>query len=136
MLLTASVTQSAPTTLSQVLSSLKAGDPGGASSALERLLEGPPPEAAALKRLWASFQSLLERRGYFVATPAELETSLREIADLGEGFDLHDLARALARFDAALTECGPRTQPRRFPQISRFAPRCECTRHPKKGDPR
>lgn len=130
------MTQSAQKTLTQVLSSLKAGDPSGASAALERLPEGPPPESAALKRLWASFQSLLQRRGYFVDTPAELEASLREIADLGEGFDLHDLARALARYDAAVSECGPRTLPRLFPQIRPFAPRCDCTRHPKKGDPR
>ena len=130
------MTEAARSDLSQVLSSLKAGDPSGASTTLGRLLDGPPPDATTLKRLWGSFQSLLQRRGYFVDNPAEFEASLKEIEDLGEGFDLHDLVRALARYDAALSECGSRRLPRRFPQIRHFAPRCECGRHPKEGEPR
>lgn len=128
------MSESVPTPLSQVLESLQEGDPSSASAALGRLAEGPPPDSALLKRLWDSFQSLLQRRGYFVDKPAELEVSLREIEELGEGFDLHDLARALARYDATLTECTSPKQARRFPQIRNFAPRCECGRHLKEGD--
>jgi alkanesulfonate monooxygenase SsuD/methylene tetrahydromethanopterin reductase-like flavin-dependent oxidoreductase (luciferase family) len=72
---------------------------------------------------------LLNRRGYFVGTPAELAQSLEEIRQLGEGFDLFDLARALASSDAAATSCRNSAIGLLFPELAAFSPGCGCGRH-------
>jgi hypothetical protein len=48
------------------------------------------------------FLDLLKRRGYFIDTPLELKASLQEIRNVGEGFDLYDLAAQLERVKPGL----------------------------------
>jgi len=79
-----------------------------------------------LAGMWNSFKRLLHRRGYFVSTPAQVEASLEEIASVGEGFDLYDLARNLAHYDAARMTCRGLADHRALPELRRFAPRCTC----------
>ena len=50
---------------------------------------------AAVEKLRAAFLSLLRVRGYFVTTPEDVAASLREIKNVGRGFDLFDLLDAL-----------------------------------------
>jgi hypothetical protein len=53
-------------------------------------------------RVKAAFVDLLRRRGFFVDRPAELRRSLQEIREVGEGFDLFDLATRLERVKPGL----------------------------------
>jgi hypothetical protein len=71
---------------------------------------------AGLERLRAAFLSLLRERGYFVKTPEDLATSIREIRDVGPGFDLYDLFDCLG------------LSPRRcLPELSEWFGRpCSC----------
>lgn len=48
-----------------------------------------------VERLRAAYLSLLCLRGYFVRTPEDVAASLREIKNVGPGFDLFDLFDAL-----------------------------------------
>jgi hypothetical protein len=79
--------------------------------------------------LWDPLVGLLDARGYYVAAPAQLSTSLREIHRVGEGFDLYELCRALAQCDAAITDCLKASPARAFPALAPFAPRCGCRVH-------
>src|SRR5215831_13015681 len=87
----------------RVLEAMEAAEPSQAAAVLARLthdLESKGVNGVNLTGMWNSFKKLLHRRGYYVATPAQLATSLDEIDAVGEGFDLYDLASSLARFDA------------------------------------
>jgi hypothetical protein len=55
-----------------------------------------------------------------------MAASLDEIAAVGEGFDLFDLARNLARYDAVRMECRGLADHRVLPELKRFAPDCAC----------
>jgi len=103
----------------EILHAMEAAEPTEAAAVLGRM-----PHAAQginLARMWTSFKRLLHRRGYFVATPAEVETTLTEIEAVGEGFDLFDLARGLAHFDAARMDTLGLQGHRALPELRRFA---------------
>lgn len=120
----------------KILHAIDAADPAEASEVLARLtaeLHAHGVHGVNLTGLWNSFKRLLHRRGYFVSTPAQLATSLDEIATVGEGFDLFELARHLARYDAVRMECRGLADYRVFPELRRFAPSCAC--RSKREDP-
>lgn len=98
------------------------------ASLWERKQGEAPPSA-----LREAFLDLLRRRGYFVSTPDEFATSLMEIESLGEGFDLHDLARQLATLDLVASQCLRLTPQPQFPELHPFAPLCPCGQHPLKS---
>lgn len=103
---------------------MEVAEPNEAAAVLERLSEHVRTHEGNginLARMWASFKRLLHRRGYFVGTPAEIETSLQEIEAVGEGFDLFDLARGLAHFDALRMEAQGLIGHRALPELRRFA---------------
>jgi hypothetical protein len=95
---------------------MKAGDGSAALEALSRSLNGKALPVRHERDLWASFLILLDKRGYFTGSPDQLETAFGEIAQVGEGFDLYDLARRLARYDADVHGSPS------FPELGRFAP--------------
>jgi hypothetical protein len=117
-----------------VLEALEAVEPSQATRALSGLAEALHARGADeldLNHAWKAFKRLLSRRGYFVDTPAKLIASLKEIQQIGEGFDLFDLARSLARYDAVRTKCRHLAGSRTLPSLSAFAPDCACTKHRK-----
>ena len=69
---------------------MKRGDVRGAAEAARRL--GDPP-AEGLRGV---FFALLDQRGYFVKSAEQIAASLREILEVGPGFDLYELSAALA----------------------------------------
>jgi hypothetical protein len=86
----------------RVLDALGSGDAGAATNALRALSRaGPDPDGKSpeLADVWTAFTRLLHRRGYWVTPPADLDASLREIREMGSGFDLYELLGALAAFD-------------------------------------
>ena len=108
---------------------MEATEPTQAAEVLSRLtmeLHASGVNGVNLTGMWNSFKRLLHRRGYFVGTPAQVETSLDEIASIGEGFDLFDLARNLAHYDAARMACRGLADHRALPELQRFAPACAC----------
>jgi hypothetical protein len=105
-------------TAGEILHAMEAAEPTEAAAVLGRLTEC---RGINLARMWISFKRLLHRRGYFVATPAEVEMSLAEIEAVGEGFDLFDLARGLARFDAARMDSMGLRGHRALPELRRFS---------------
>jgi hypothetical protein len=78
-------------------------------------------DGASLSSVWEPFLYLLERRGYFVSGPAETRHALREILEMGPGFDLYDLAAAVARCDHALARHLNAPTSRAFPELKSFA---------------
>ena len=102
----------------EVLQAMEAAEPTEAAAVLGRLTVC---QGLNLARMWTSFKRLLHRRGYFIATPAEVETSLTEIEAIGEGFDLFDLARGLANFDAIRMESLGLHGHRALPELRRFS---------------
>lgn len=102
------------------LDAMKRADTAEAIERVRRLAEEVREgrDRPELEGIWESFRALLHRRGYFVDAPGDLAGSLNEIYQLGEGFDLHDLARALAGLDALL---GGGPGRRRFPELGRFS---------------
>ena len=113
---------------------MEAAEPSQAAMVLAQLmseLESKGVNGVNLTGMWNSFKRLLHRRGYFVATPAQLAASLDEIHALGEGFDLFDLASNLARFDTVRMNYRGLAGHRALPELKRFAPPCDCTRHRK-----
>lgn len=100
-------------------------------SSLTEALHSSRTDGFDLDRAWEGFQRLLERRGYFVATPSQLEASLAEIKTIGPGFDLYDLARNLALYDIATTKCVGLTKSRVLPVLRPFARTCDCSNHRK-----
>ena len=72
---------------------MRRGDVRGAVEAARRLggaLRGGP--ANGLRR---AYLELLDQRGYFVRTPEQIAASIREIREVGPGFDLYELSDAL-----------------------------------------
>lgn len=108
----------------ELLHAMETAEPSEAAAVLEQLSEhvrGHEGDGINLARMWASFKRLLHRRGYFVGTPAEVESSLQEIEAIGEGFDLFDLARGLSRLDALRMEAQGLIGHRALPELRRFA---------------
>jgi hypothetical protein len=113
----------------RILDAMEAAEPAQATEVLARLTENLHARGingVNLSGMWNSFKRLLHRRGYFVSTPAQMALSLDEIATMGEGFDLYDLARNLARYDQARMECRGLTDHRALPELKAFAPACAC----------
>jgi hypothetical protein len=120
----------------RLLEAMEAAEPSQAAAVLVQLtsdLESKGVNGVNLTGMWNSFKKLLHRRGYFVATAAQLATSLDEIEAVGEGFDLYDLASSLARYDAVRMNCRGLAGHRALPELKRFAPPCDCTRHRKES---
>lgn len=116
-----------------VVAALVAGEASRAADLLEmeiRSGRGHPPEEAASKALRETFFELLRRRGYFVGSADQIQASLEEIRQVGEGFDLFDLARGLAEYDMMITECRGLRRQRLFPELVTFSPVCPCGKHP------
>jgi hypothetical protein len=88
---------------------------------------------APTEGLLPGFRDLLRRRGFFVASDSDFVLSLEEIQNLGEGFDLYDLARQLAALVTVLTECLKVSPRPLIPGLGPFAPPCPCGRHPLKS---
>ena len=84
----------------KLFEALEAAEPQQAATALGDLTARGVAGISPAK-LWTRFKRLLHRRGYYVETPAQLSASLDEIAAIGEGFDLYELARSLAAYDGA-----------------------------------
>ena len=108
----------------EAVEALKAGE---VARAQERMvaMDGAAPSSgardpSALAGAWGPFVRLLYRRGYFVSSPRLLEVTLREILEMGPGFDLYDLTTALARCDALLARSVAGS--RLFPELRPFAP--------------
>jgi len=113
----------------RILDAMDAAEPSQAAEVLGRLtadLHARGVNGVNLSGMWNSFKRLLHRRGYFVGTPGQVTASLEEIAAVGEGFDLYDLARSLAHYDAARMECRGLSDHRALPELKRFAPACSC----------
>ena len=113
----------------KILEAMEAAEPTQATEVLSRLtadLHARGVNGVNLSGMWNSFKRLLHRRGYFVTTPAQVAASLEEIAAVGEGFDLYDLARNLAHYDAARMECRGLSDHRVLPELKPFAPACWC----------
>jgi len=121
----------------QVLEALEAVEPTQAMTVLSTLaddLHASGQDRLDLNRAWESFKQVLQRRGYFVETPAELSRSLREIQEVGAGFDLYDLARSLAQYDLARTKCRKLANDRALPELKSFASHCVCGKRRKGND--
>lgn len=109
---------------SAILQAMEAAEPAEATAVLDLLTEHfdtHQGHGINLARMWTSFRHLLHRRGYFVSTPAEVETTLKEVEAVGEGFDLFDLARRLAHFDAVRMEALGLKGHRALPELRRFS---------------
>jgi len=112
-----------------LFAALDGAEPQQASEALRQLsdsLHRRSREDIDLSRAWAAFQHLLERRGYYVDTPARLAESLKEIEAVGSGFDLYELARNLACYDVARSRCRKLSDSRTIPELTAFAATCSC----------
>jgi hypothetical protein len=123
-----------PNEVSEVLEAMAAVEPKAATEALDRLtadLETHGVNGVDPLEMWASFKRVLRRRGFFVSTPAETAVSLAEIKAVGPGFDLFDLARGLAQFDALRMEHLGRTGQRMLPEIQSFWPSPTPRKHRK-----
>jgi len=118
-----------------VYEALEAVEPLHAADALTTLtdvLHGRGTDPLDLDRAWEAFKHLLDRRGYYVATPAQLAESLAEIKAIGRGFDLYELARSLAQYDVVRTKCRKLSGTRALPELKGFtAAGCACARRRK-----
>lgn len=113
----------------KILEAMEAAEPTQATEVLSNLtgeLHARGVNGVNLTGMWNSFKRLLHRRGYYVGTPAQVEKTLEEIATIGEGFDLFDLAKNLAHYDAVRMECRGLTSHRALPELQRFASPCTC----------
>ena len=90
-------------------------------------------DGVAFGRLRSSFLALLGRRGYLVKSPEEVARSIREIRDIGPGFDLYDLAEALAACDVAAHDCLNLSPNPPLPELDVFRKRCGCGGRNSKG---
>ena len=111
---------------------LKLGEARSAAVAavhLESAMRRSGRNGIGFERLRDAYMALLDRRGFLVRTPEELSRTIREIQDVGAGFDLYDLSEALAGVDAASTECLNLARERHFPELRPFVPRCRCGHH-------
>lgn len=121
----------------QVLEALEAVEPAQAMTVLSTLaddLHKSGQDRLNLDQAWERFKQLLQRRGYYVETPAKLSASLKEIEEVGAGFDLYDLARSLARYDLARTKCRKLATARALPELKSFASNCVCGKRRKGTD--
>ncbi|HEX7901843.1 MAG TPA: hypothetical protein VF950_29060 [Planctomycetota bacterium] len=82
---------------------MKRGDVRKAVEAARRLGTAD----GGLEEVRGAFLALLDQRGYFVGTSEQIDASLREIQDVGPGFDLYDLAEALAARDVHSSQLAP-----------------------------
>ncbi|MBI2899785.1 MAG: hypothetical protein HYY17_06345 [Planctomycetes bacterium] len=110
---------------SQAMESREAADAAVVIEELNAQLRKGQP-TPHIRKLWTSFSRLLEHRGFSASTPQEVCSSLREILDAGPGFDLFDLARAIARCDVTLMHCLKATSAREIPELTPFQPECDC----------
>src|SRR6185295_18632105 len=104
----------------KILDALEAAEPSRATEVLAHLtadLQARGVNVVNLSGMWNSFKRLLHRRGYFVATPAQVTASLDEIVNVGEGFDL---------FDAARMDSHGLAGHRALPELKQFGPPCSC----------
>ena len=109
----------------RVLEALAAVEPRQAEEELRGLIESLEEldsDGFDLPDFRTSFVRLLGRRGYFVSTPAEIKASLTDIRRIGPGFDLYDLAEALANYDAVLMAQSGRPRQRIIPELEAFSP--------------
>ena len=115
---------------SPVFEALQAVEPAQATAELTRLTEllhQQGIDSLDLNRAWDAFKRLLDRRGYYVDTPTRLAASLTEIDAVGAGFDLYDLAKSLARYDAVRRKCRRLPESPGLPELKRFTPACNCS---------
>ena len=70
---------------------MKRGDVRGAIEAARRLGDALPRGNG----LRGAFLELLDQRGFFVESPEQVAASIREIREVGPGFDLYELSDAL-----------------------------------------
>ena len=120
----------------RILDAMEAAEPSQATAVLAQLtsdLHSKGVNGVNLTGMWTSFKKLLHRRGYYVGTHAQVIRSLDEIEQVGEGFDLFDLARTLARYDTVRMECCGLTDHRSLPELRRFSPSCACAHHHKES---
>ncbi len=113
---------------------LAAAEPAAAAMTLDQLsarLKNQGEDGLDLGTLRGAYLQLLHRRGYFVDTPEALARSLLEIASIGPGFDLYELSRSLAQYDALHADCLHRSPARALPELRTFHPRCGCGNHGK-----
>ena len=113
----------------ETIRAMGASEPQGAVAVTERLTAQVwkgSPDQTDLAGMWGAFMNLLRRRGYYVSTASELAGTLGEIHALGEGFDLYDLARALAELDRALADGFHLKPDRQLPDLKRFSRRNLC----------
>src|SRR5579864_8438207 len=112
--------------LGDAIGALAAGDAGLARGLFDQLemIAGSfaEKEERSLSSAWEPFVRLLHRRGYFVSSPHLLGVALQEIREMGPGFDLYDLATALARCDAQKARRLQVAESRVFPELRSFAP--------------
>lgn len=114
-----------PVVLKELIEGMDSGEAIHAAKAFSRL------EAAArldetggdsyLHDVWNSFIDLLRHRGYYVSTSIEIRGALEEIRAVGPGFDLIDLATAVAHCDATISERVGVPTRRRLPALESFA---------------
>jgi hypothetical protein len=116
--------------LTQAMLNMDQGHEAAATRTFQRLeaivRRRPSPEAANPGGAWDSFVNRLHWRGFLTESPEQLASTLSEIRELGSGFDLFDLARAIARYDVAVSECLRLSDRRLFPLLEPFAPSCDC----------
>lgn len=121
------------TRVRDAIRAMEAAEPSRAAEAI-RGLEGALRQKRSsgvpdFKGAWDAFLRLLFRRGFFTSTSEEMRESLKEIREVGDGFDLYELAKAMARCDVTLLECLGRAKARFFPELAPFCEKCDCLRH-------
>ncbi len=114
-----------PVVLKELIEAMVSGEAVHAAKAFSRLEAavrlGETGGDSSLHGVWESFIDLLRRRGYFVSTSSEIKSALEEIRAVGPGFDLYDLASALAHCDPTVSEQVGVPMRRRFPALESFA---------------
>lgn len=115
------------TLVTEAIQAMDACEPLRAVNAFQRLgasvQREQDPNPLIRNGIWESFLKCLDRRGYFVSTSEEIAASLNEIRDVGAGFDLYEMARAMAQFDGTLTDGLGRVHQRLFPELRPFSPK-------------
>ncbi len=111
--------------LKELIEAMVSGEAAHALRAFSRLeaaaRSGETGGDSSLPGVWESLIDLLRRRGYFVSTSREIKSALEEIRAVGPGFDLYNLAAALAHCDATVSERVGGPTRRRFPALEPFA---------------
>jgi hypothetical protein len=117
----------------RALQALKAGEVDQAAIQFDRLTalahERGKRVGGMSAPAWDLLLRLLEKRGFYVSTPGALSKSLDEIHELGQGFDLHTLMVAMARYDMTVAGCLGLGGVSPFAALRPFAPACSCVRH-------